>query len=370
VAKPKQHFVPASFLARFSADTNPDPRKRIVVVERRDPFKVFEASAESVGYVRNLYGDELDRLWFDYEKRLPEALDALSDPSTTIDASLWLHVLVPFITALFVRGPDWETRFATRLGPLARYNEGSVNRDAPTFEIQRLLTPVTAARWVVMHAASNEPIITSDTGWAPYRDPLIGELGLAIPLDSKTVLGIVPRRTRAVLHWTGNHWSALVEHRRLTFGNHKYLNEAIAQFAQRQVFGQSLEAIQSVHKDLAARRGPPAEPFPFAWYGRASSAANEFTWHRLVGILARVPGDQELPAFPLDFSSENGAWYPHVLVPFNLPEFPPALRLKGETVEVALYTVLKASPSEWDMIQDVPMSLSDPHPDDGNAERH
>jgi hypothetical protein len=100
----------------------------------------------------------------------------------------------------------------------------------------------------------------------------------------------------------------------------------------------------------------PAEPFPFAPLGGVNGPPNEFTWHRLVAAIRKTPDDPSLAEFPLDISALSNGWTPPLLFPVNLPEFPPALRLKGKIIEVALFTVFSADPIRWVLRQDVPIS--------------
>jgi hypothetical protein len=215
----RQHYHPASFVARFSADHDPDVRRRRLFVAQRNG-KPFQVAAENAAFVRHLYKDLVDSIWTEYEERLPTALEALCYGTTELDADTWLRVLVPFVAALLLRGPDFEKRFTERairhFGDELRERMEETAGEARVMELQRLLAPVLAARWVVMHASGDTPVITSDVGWAPYGDPVNGEMGFAIPLNPKTILGLVPRRTRFVLAWNGTGWSALIDHRELS----------------------------------------------------------------------------------------------------------------------------------------------------------
>src|SRR5437773_437305 len=96
---PRQHYLPASFVARFSSDTDPDVRRRHVFAARRNGDGPYALAAENAAFVRNLYSEAVDAIWTDYEARLPAALDALCDPTHELDAEVWLRVLVPFVAA-------------------------------------------------------------------------------------------------------------------------------------------------------------------------------------------------------------------------------------------------------------------------------
>jgi hypothetical protein len=351
----RQHFLPASFIARFSEDPSPDPRRRVLYVAKRGGHEPFSVVAERAAFVRNLYSESVDNVWTAYENRLPAALDALC-MGTAVNADTWLRVLVPFVAALLLRGPDFGERFDRRLAELVPDLKRRTGVDARPFELQRLLAPVTAARWVVMHATGSSPIVTSDMAWAPYSNPLQDELGFAIPLDLRTVLGLVPRRTRRVLQWKGTGWSAMIEHRQLDPGNHERLNQTVTSWAYRQVFGPTYESVASLQTVLNSQGSIAAEPFPFGPLGEQQGPPNEFTWHRLVAASKKSLDDTSLAEFGFDPAALVGGWSPVVVLPLNLPEFPPALRLRGDTIEVALFAVIEAAPSRWKLAQDVPLS--------------
>jgi hypothetical protein len=207
-------------------------------------------------------------LWTRYGRNMsrgyPRALDTLSDAGREVDAEPWLRVLVPFAAALLLRGRNFEARFTERvvkeLDESIRPRVAASAGDARMFELQRLLAPVLATRWVLMHASPDSPVITSDTGWAPYRDALRGELGLAIPIDSNSVLGLVPARTRPAIYWNGSAWCAVIDHRKLNVGSHASLNPVFAQFAYLQVFGPTRASVEAVRDELS-RPGGPVDPF-------------------------------------------------------------------------------------------------------------
>jgi hypothetical protein len=48
----------------------------------------------------------VDDAW-KYEPRLPKAIAALDDRTVPLDGHTWAEVLVPFISSLFIRGPEF-----------------------------------------------------------------------------------------------------------------------------------------------------------------------------------------------------------------------------------------------------------------------
>src|SRR5712691_6527405 len=130
----RHHYIPAAYLGRFSWVTTGRLRKRPLYVAHVGVDKIFYRSAEDLAYKEGLYnvsgsettwlGEHIDA--WDYEGRLPQALDELRDSTDSISADAWLQTLVPFITGLFVRSPD--------------RNEG-VNNQGRIIEFQELLAP-------------------------------------------------------------------------------------------------------------------------------------------------------------------------------------------------------------------------------------
>jgi hypothetical protein len=212
----RDHYVPASVLGRFSAEPVSRVRDRRLVVGRSG--KVFLAKPESIGFVNKLYdvsstglwlasGAEdpgsVDRMISGYESQLPDVLDLLDllDRTARVPLRAWLRVLVPFIAAMFVRGRDFGARFEGR--PVVRA-AGASGRDntnrARLLELQRLLAPVTCARWVVLHQAGGAPFIVNDLGLMPTRDLGLQQDGFAIPIGARSVVGVFPQRARTVGH--------------------------------------------------------------------------------------------------------------------------------------------------------------------------
>src|SRR6266566_6584470 len=120
----KQHYLPASFIGRFSNEKKGSLRERTVWMLEKGTSRFVEKKAEDIGYLVNFYlhngtqtipNSKVDDIWGEYEKKLDSALTALSDfRQNSIDANTWLRVLVPFVASLFVRGPEFVDRFNDR----------------------------------------------------------------------------------------------------------------------------------------------------------------------------------------------------------------------------------------------------------------
>ncbi|HEX3826751.1 MAG TPA: hypothetical protein VHV82_05695 [Sporichthyaceae bacterium] len=198
----RDHYVPASVLGRFSTETASSARKRKLAVGRQG--KVFAAKAEDFGFVNGLYDVTSTGLWLPpgvedpksvdpmingYEPGLPEALDLLENQAT-VPLQPWLRVLVPFVAAMFVRGNDFARRYEGR--PVVAACGGSSGEDTNRvhlLELQLLLAPVVAARWVVLHQAGHESFIVNDLGLMPTRDLGTCQDGFAIPIGRRSYWG-------------------------------------------------------------------------------------------------------------------------------------------------------------------------------------
>lgn len=341
---PLHHYLPAAFLGRFSEQTTGAGRSRSLHVARRDTARVYRAKAEKVAAVNDLYTltrglaedgpdaqQQIDSVWQSYEGDLPAALDALTNaPLGLIDGHTWLRTLVPFVTSLFVRGLDFAARYEGRPTVRASGRSSPDNTNAARIiEFQRLLAPIMAARWVVMHASGARPVITNDLGLCEFTAPDHSYSGVAIPIDRCTVLGILPKRGRRLLARCESGWRAEIEHRELTEPSSAALGVAVARYAREFVAGptaESLEASQSVFNE------PPEDtPSIHALMGirHRMLIAHEFEWHRLVSFLASGGASESLQKWDPKAVVE-GPHSPVLVLPVNLPEFPTGLsRLDG-----------------------------------------
>lgn len=103
----KDHFIPASLIARFSEEIDDQVRRRKVWVARSNGSRA-KVRAESVGYANGLYDVDqdmfptrghraVDDVWASYEPQVFRVLDRLIDGSVT--ATEWVDTLLPFVAA-------------------------------------------------------------------------------------------------------------------------------------------------------------------------------------------------------------------------------------------------------------------------------
>src|SRR5437016_5538099 len=99
------HYLPATYLAGFSADETEARRDRPLWALDRATQRLFESRCSKLGAINDLYAAkvnlsdlEVDAFWAKYEDRLAIAIDALTENrSSWIDGRLWARVLVPFV---------------------------------------------------------------------------------------------------------------------------------------------------------------------------------------------------------------------------------------------------------------------------------
>lgn len=344
----RQHYIPAVYLSRFSYDSSPQSRKRSVYAFRRGQTKIIRSKVENLGFINNFYTlteqalsskdgvrdpYTIERLWNGIERELTNAMDQLADPNRgTVPADVWVRTLVPFVASMFVRGPSFDKEYQSRSPILDLGREETKGVLSPDntnmsrlIELQRLLAPVAASRFMVLHAVDGQPIITNDLGYAYFYCPTTREPGYVFPLGPKTALGVVPGDANVVAEgrWPGS-WETPIYHHELEPNAQGGLNKALAQAAQDFIFGPTVE---SVNRWRSVMSEPGQLPFP-AFLARFSSKTrreNEFLWHRLVSSLVFRPGDSRVGEFRLTPASLAGGWAPAIILPTQQRSEPKSL---------------------------------------------
>lgn len=152
---PLDHYLPATFLASFSQELCQPRRKSLLavgdVIKKREPRW---DKAENLAARNNFYTTDnvdpriIDKIWLGYESTFDSAVNALIGGN--IDALTWARTLVPFVAAMLVRGPDFNTRFESRPFIRSYAQDRKLSADnangARVMELQRLLGPIAAAQ--------------------------------------------------------------------------------------------------------------------------------------------------------------------------------------------------------------------------------
>lgn len=185
------------------------PRDRKIWVRRRCGSAAFTTAARNIASSKDEYalrhgsGSQppgyIDDIWARYESHLPEALDQLinSCDEASVPAAPWLRILVPFATAVFARGREFARQFET-YPPISEvadlFDPGWLHDNTNAMRVmrlQRLLAPVMAARWIVMHTNEDETVITNDLCYTMFLLPNTTTRALALPIGLNAVLALV-----------------------------------------------------------------------------------------------------------------------------------------------------------------------------------
>ena len=345
----KDHYLPAGFIGRFSSDTTRAYRDRRLWMYNVKARKVLPTAASAIGYKKGLYnlhdGSNVDK--WDYEGPLNRVLDDVaSGKDVTLDD--WVHIAVPFITGLFVRGKEFNERYENIPMMKELMKSGKLNPDntnsSRIIRLQRQLAPVMGARWVVLHNSDPQtPIISSDLGLVLTRDASTGAVGWAIPLDSKTVLGIFPQKVRHIARHTGSTWYTNIEHLTPPVAMFKGINEQIARASKEFIFGidesgmeanRSHTGVEAEEKMSVIMEGPWAQMF-----SRKELVAHETEWQIVAGLANLNLSPTEVPKhkFSLEDLDLQNKWSPPiVLFPANLTPFPSGLGVHSNDMVLAL----------------------------------
>lgn len=340
--------MPASYIGRFSLSSEPSLRDRSIWVQRvqRPPYR---ASADYAGHARRLYdlegadadAESIDHSWT-YEARLPEALDALSDPSTPLDGRIWVQVLVPFISSLFIRGLDFKRRYASRLpGITGPADDGSASVPLDSWhdntltsaliEWQRLLAPIIAAQWIVLHGSGTPILATNDVAHCLTSPP--GErdrVAYAFPLDPSTMLVLERRPVRRILDWDGTHWIAPVEHKLMSDADFMIARLAIQHGALQEVYGPTRESVAFPAPAFKPEVGPVGPHFLLPTPRMRALIPYLEDYFRLLTLLDGDPANALEGR--IDWTVVATFWNAPVQIGTNLPAFPGGIALVGTSI--------------------------------------
>lgn len=222
----KDHFIPASLIARFSEETDGEVRRRKVWVARSNGSRA-KVRAESVGYANGLYDVDqdmfptrghraVDDIWGSYEPQLSRVLDRLIDGSVT--ATEWVDTLLPFVAAPFGRDRGYKERVAGRLVRHASTGSRIADFDITEFilddtnialnrvmEMERFAARALASMWEVIEVDGD--LILPDLG---YGFDLINEypdvLMMLYPIGRRHLLTLTPCPQRRILKRSPDRW--------------------------------------------------------------------------------------------------------------------------------------------------------------------
>lgn len=240
---PLDHYLPATFLAQFSLDDNPRRRDRIISVGDLKTKKVFQSKISNVAAINDFYSMDafpkasraVDNSWTSYEAGIAIALQNLIHRK--IDANDWLKVLVPFVSGLFSRGPDFNERFSNRVKDIGFESDKTNTNFARILEVNRLLPLIFTAKWIVLNIKGDTPMITNDIGFCFFRGQLNSDIGISIPIGLTSILAVVPSYKRKILKYKKKQWYPIVEYHDLFPDNHMALRSLLAERTNRFIYG-------------------------------------------------------------------------------------------------------------------------------------
>lgn len=340
----RQHYLPASYIGRFSLSQAGSRRRRPVFVQRfgEQPYK---ASAEYVARARRHYDNHaeaggIDQSW-GYEADLPRALDSLADATIPLDGRTWAQVLVPFISSLFIRGIDFEERFTSRIpgvtgpasdgsaeAPIASWHDNALA--GAMIEWQRLLPVSLTAEWIVLHGSGAPILSTNDVGHCLTSPP--GEphrVAYAFPLDPARMLVLERRPARRILDWDGGRWTAPIEHRAIPDAVLMGARTALQHGAVREVYGPTLESVESADPQFRPEVGPVGPHFLLPGPRTRAMIPYLEDYFRVLTLLERTP--REPLGKDIDWEIVAKHWKAPVQIATNLPMFPGGLALVGSS---------------------------------------
>ncbi|MFG2117814.1 DUF4238 domain-containing protein [Streptomyces sp. NPDC048710] len=357
----RHHYIPACYLGRFSDEKQEKARLQRIHVARFTTKKVYRQKADQVGAINNFYRVQtngngnplfLEENWQGYEAKLASTLDQLEEVkhgnSIDLGAEQWLRVLVPFVTGLLVRGPDFNRRFDRRL--VSNFgNEESAYRHiqdkddnanvARVMEFQRLLSGIIAADWRLL-VSPERNLITSDLGYAIAYIPAVSRYGYVVPISPRAALEIIPRRRREVLLAKGiSRWIASIEHRAISDQQAHALNTAVAKRATDFIAGRTREEVEQYMPALNSPRAELLDPGQLGFpYGRLA-VIHELEWYRLTSILQYSPGDSRIRDFELDWAYLASDWCPNPAIAANLHDFPTGLEYRQGVISLTIFDI-------------------------------
>ena len=331
MAGAQQHFIPASLIGRFAEDVGGQARLRKVWVrdKRSRTHKPYKNAAGKVALEPAMYGvgdasegieKSIDHIWSIYEPLLPDALNAISSGSDSMDGLLWAQGLVPFVAGLFVRGPDFALLVREQVpGGFADLVDGTFRNNAAPARataFQDLLALIVVANWTVLHFRQPD-LITSDTGYMLIEEQ--ERRGYAIPIDRSTALlisnGPMGRR---VLYRDGGGWRAPIKHIEAAAEIAAVLVAGMASQARNAVFGPTESSVNFRPDEIGSAQ--PSLNVGLVPQGGIDSICHTYDYFRLLSVLTSSTAQSDGPVSVIDWNAVLGVWSAPILVEVRAPE--------------------------------------------------
>lgn len=256
-----------------------------------------------------------------FEEKITEAFSA--SIAKTIDGKTWIRILVPFVTSLFVRSPEFLLRFETRISTITDTKNPEEMRDLPRlFEFHRLLASIISAEWIVLEVPSKMKVITNDQGYIPHIDPISRRTGFAIPIDSTHILVIIACNSRVVLTAVENNWWPVIKYNQISPDAVNSFNELMVSYASRFIIGSDEALINLAShydwKQLQFGFEPGELGFATGW----TAVVNDCMWDLLASSTEIPPNDWDENSFCINYENLFKGWHPSILFlgePLKIP---------------------------------------------------
>jgi hypothetical protein len=353
---PHHHWIPSSYLSRFSENPKLGRRARLAIFDKKQN-KYFYANAGDIAKKSKYYTltakelpdpDVLEKSWAGYEGNLPSSLDKLIDGS--IDAIEWLHTIIPFVAGLFVRGPDFEARMKIRgkdvleSPEFMKYISADNTNWQRESEFQRIMGILTAAKWVVCEKMGPGPFITNDKGWCPVPVSLDLVPAIAVPLDTKHLLHIYPQKIGPIIYSKEGKWKPIIQYQKITPESDAIFYGMINAFSEYFVIGPTELSLNVMSKTKTpwSKSNEEYDIWTLGFSNLHEMTAHELLWHRISSAMTRSPNEEG----PWDFAIELDRliklkrWIPRsITIPFGNPILPPSIIRDGNIIFACLYEV-------------------------------
>lgn len=292
--------------------------------------------------------EAIDRIWTRFEVSVAPTIERL-ERGEELEALTWLRSLVPWVASIFVRGQEFTDRFNQRLPVQAAgvdSDRAAANaNEARLLELQRLLAPVAAAQWQVIHAPVGASYINNDVNMAPCIKQAMGGQptaeGWTIPMSRRLVLHLFPRPVRDVMYVREDGtWMAYLEHHHADFRDVHRTNSAVSVNARELILGSDSRTVQRYGAALGQAMKTQKYPLgydPMDGWGQVPSSVqreHEFDWHRLCTLAAQPVGERAtIEVGAIDWEAANVGV---VILPTNRGMGAHGLRLRFDPLRVTL----------------------------------
>lgn len=348
------HYIPAAFIGRFSPDADKSKKARDLKVWafHMGANNAVFCKASSLGYANDLYKVKYDNYLPDpfnriesfdtwkYESDLNKVLDNM-ETLNPVSLSDWIHTAVPFVAGLFTRGIEFNQRHTPFLKNIFPENENTQSQEHIGFNInlmrhirmKRLLPDILAAKWLIYHFPNASSISSNDLGLASMHDERMNLQGYAIPISPTTVIELLPSPKRRIAKFVDGGWIAEIEHVNYDSNEYRTLNDAIANAADRFIFGGSKEEVTRAGKLLKRKSHVELALIMESLWLDASqthSVDHKLDWYITASIADGNIAPNEVANSSIDLNLiDNHLWTPMIFELSDIEE----MRIHGIAVE-------------------------------------